>query len=141
MYNFISLYIHHTQAQKSRIATLFFPLVPIIIKHSSKLNRKPKNESHTQHPQTNVVSEPVSPATPISISGNEETVHVSTGVKRSLVSEFSSSMCMYVCMYVRIPTSVCAYFRKLRMYVFNYLCVIYIIMYVRFMYNWGEAPH
>ena len=120
MYNCISHYINHTQAQKSRIATLFFPLVPIIIKHSSKLNRKPKNESHTQHPQTNVVSEPVSPATPISISGNEETVHVSTGVKRSLVSEFSSGMCTYLCMCVciRVCAWVCMY-----VCMYMYVCI------------------
>ena len=90
------------QAQKARIATLFFPLIPLILENSHKLNKN-KNQvtepatvpKPTDHHTLDVISEvgtppPASPLPPLSSVVCED--GVLSYSKKSVVSDLSTSM-------------------------------------------------
>lgn len=90
------------QAQKARVATLFFPLIPLVLENAHKLNKN-KNQvtepaivpKPINHHTLDVISEvgtppPASPLPPLSSVVCED--GVLTFSKKSVVSELSTSM-------------------------------------------------
>ena len=105
---YVCMYVLHCssslfcQAQKARIATLFFPLIPLILENAHKLNKN-KNQvtepaiipKPTDHHTLDVISEvgtppPASPLPPLSSVVCED--GVLSFSKKSTVSDLSTSI-------------------------------------------------
>ena len=100
---FLTMHILFPQSQKSRIATLFFPLIPLTIKNLARLKRDNQQQSNKRitksQTETSMVSEPASSPAPSSLEQEDSILSSSGGgggvtkggAKRSLVNELNSS--------------------------------------------------